>query len=277
MSDLPRRPFTSLPTPEGGADAAVVAGRRRRQRRRAVGVGLTTVAAVAVGVVLAPGGGSSGAARLVTTSPSATPAASGSPQPSATVSPVSTTPSQAAGDPRATTSPPSRSPSTAASAGAAAATSYRAGPLHRSYLAPVPAGGRVCGPDVAGTGDNVQSHLGWCVQAAVTASGTGHELAVVVCRDQTTDAGLHLPTGLPAELTVSSGSRVVWRWSPGQPAEPAEVLATAAGACWSWATAWPDVDGTGRPLPDGDYTLVGTTHADELAQLPDSQPVPFTI
>ena len=277
MSDLPRRPFTPLTAPDGGADAAVVAGRRRRQRRRAVGVGLTTVAAVAVGVVLAPGGGSPGAARLVTASPSTTPSASSSPAPSATVSAVSTTPSPAAGDRSASPSAPHGSPAMTAAATAAAATSYRAGPLVRSYVPPVPAGGRVCGPDVAGTGDNVQSHLGWCVHADVTARGAGHDLAVVVCRDQTTDAGLHLPAGLPAELTVSAGSQVVWRWSPGQPPEPAEVLATAAGACWTWTTAWTDVDGAGRPLPDGDYTLVGTTHANELAQLPDSQPVTFTI
>ena len=275
MSDLPRRPFTPLPAPLGGADAAVLGGRRRRQRRRAAQLAVTAAAAVAVGVVLAPGGGQSGAARVVTVSPSANPTATATT--TAAGRPAGQPTTAAATLPSSSPSPGPAAPSSPVATAAAetprALPAYRPAPFRRSYTAADPTGARVCGTRI----ESGQSRIDWCVDAVVTATASGHDLAVQVCRDQTTAATLHLPAGLPAELAVSDGQSVVWRWSAGQPAEPAQALTTPAGACWTWTTAWTDVDGRGRPLDSGQYSLVATSNGVELGDVKDSQPVTFRL
>ena len=69
------------------------------------------------------------------------------------------------------------------------------------------------------------------------------------------------------DLVVRSAlGRVVWQWSDWHPAGgPAHTGRLDSGRCSSWSLAWAGVDGQGRPLPTGDYSVTASFLAAEAA------------
>ena len=283
MTDqLPRRPFTHLPPPPAGPAAAVRAGRAIRRRRRVAGTSAAALSmALVAGVVIASGSGSNHASdQLVPAAPNrlhatSAPVAATHPQPTR-LAPggladhlgVAATPAKTPADDT------SARPAAAATAGPSAGpgTSYRTPPLTRTYQPPVPSGARLCSATLTTDSQGTRKRIDWCIEVAVTATHAGHDLRMTVCRDQTTDSALSFPRSLEADLAVVQGNRTVWRWSVGHPAaEQAHALSTPAGACWSWTSAWTDVDGSGRPLASGSYDLIGSSLATQVSELPDQR------
>jgi hypothetical protein len=285
--DLPRRPFTELTPPPGGFAVARRAATRRRRAKAAVAS--TSVAGAAVAVlallgssslpgddslrVTSPGGSASPAASAVETS-SPAPAASGAPEttPSA---PLKPSPGDTAGG------QPQPDPAATAGDGTdAQAAGYRTPELQRSYVSRVtPTSTTVCGGGEQGNTDpTLQYTVNWCTSAAVTPAKAGHDLTSQICRDSSSDATLTYPGSREVDFVVlRSDGKVVWRWSTDHPdAGVGHQLAVAREHCWVWTAHWTDVDGEGRALPRGSYTLVARSGADELQGKPEER-ASFTI
>jgi hypothetical protein len=281
IDDLPTRPFTALAPPPAGALVAVRAGRgiRRRRRLAEAGAAAASVALVA-GVVAATGAGSTHAQDQLVPAhgTAATPAPSSPPR---DVTRAST--GNAAGVQSDASRPhPAAAPAPGHPAGApqpesapqnsGSSKSYRTPALRRAYAPPPPPPDpRFCEMSVADDPGGTHKRVDWCITADIAATDAGHDLALTVCRDRTTDAALTFGTTREADLVVSRAGRVVWRWSTGHTAATRpHALASPAGACWSWTAPWTDVDSSGRPLPSGRYDLGVTSLAKEVADLPNA-------
>jgi hypothetical protein len=282
MTDpLPRRDFTHLPPPPEGPTGAVRGGRAIRRRRRAAGGGAAALSmALVAGVVIATGSGTNHASdQLVPAVPTlrhltSTPGPQDRDRAQAAPTAGATRPVAAGpqATPTTTAAPGRPSPAATTRSGGTSASGYRTPPLTRTYAAPIPTGARFCEASVTTDSQGTRKRIDWCITPKVTTSATGHDLTVVVCRDQTTDSTLSFGRSLEADLAVVHNGRTVWRWSAGHPSvQQAHALSTPAGACWSWTTAWTDVDGTGRALPSGSYDLVVVSLADQVAELPDER------
>lgn len=269
--DLPRRPFHELPAPEGGLDAARSAGLRSRRRRQAAVAATLSAVLVAAVVVVADAGGASPASERLTTRRTPTPTmTSGVPTPSATPSPERAT-AQPTTTATATVGVPTQ-PS-ASTASTSTSSGYRSPALRRSYQPGDPLGARVCTPDES----NGRTRAGWCLEATAKATEAGHDLALTLCRDQTTASQLTFGDGLESDFVVRRGTTEVWRWSAHADTRgAAHVLNVERSACWVWTAPWTDVDGNGRPLPGGDYSLTVLSAAHELAGIND-ETTPFRI
>jgi hypothetical protein len=113
--------------------------------------------------------------------------------------------------------------------------------------------------------------------ATVTRTARGHDLSLVVCRDSTGPGQLHYTRRREADLVVLSAGKPVWQWSAGhEDVADQHVLSVDAEGCWTWTAPWTDVDGRGRGLEPGDYTLAVSTPASELRAF-DGQEVAFSI
>lgn len=280
---LPERPFLPLTPPPDGLDRALRDGRQRARRRRGGQAALTAAGFAAVmAVVVAQGSGTPSADRLVPITDPA-PTSTVAPGPSATAYPATVpTTDPSPGGPAPSVTPARRSATPAATAGAPAATApssqpYRAQALTRAYSPPIPAGARLCSGTLTSDDSGTRKTLDWCLQGSVTETERGHRLRLQVCRDQTTDAALTYARGLEADLVVRQDGVERWRWSTRQAPAEAHQLATPAGACWSWTTDWPDVDGDGRRLAAGSYDFQATSLAQEVAEIPSTQSFPFTV
>lgn len=283
MTDqLPRRPFTHLPPPPDGPATAVRVGRAIRRRRRVAGTSAAALSmALVAGVVIAAGSGSDHASdQLVPAVPhrhNATSATVAPTQPPSTrLGPagIADQPGVVAAPAKTPAEATSARPAAAATAGPAAGpgAGYRTPRLRRTYQPPVPSGARLCTASVTTDGQGTRKRIDWCIEVTVAATDAGHNLTVTVCRDQTTDSALSFPSNLEADLAVVRGNRTVWRWSVGHAtAAQAHALSTPAGACWSWTSAWTDVDGSGRPLASGSYDLIGSSLATQLTELPNQR------
>jgi hypothetical protein len=279
---LPNRGFTELPAPDRGLAVAIAHGRRLRHRRQAAHAGLAgllVVATIGTGAWLTTASHEA-SDHLVPAGPGpqATAAADARPaRPAATA--LGVTPAapadaalapQPSGDQPGRTAPGSSASPPPRSSPGRPASAYRTPALKRTYTAPDPTGARLCSAQVTDDSSGTRKRIDWCIQPTAALSEAGHDLAVTVCRDQAGDAKLSFSTSREVELQVRRGTRIVWRWSVGQPeTDRPHVLDTPAGACWTWTAPWTDVDGSGRALPSGSYELVATSRANEVAELPE--------
>jgi hypothetical protein len=289
MTDpMPRRPFTHLPPPPAGPAAAVRGGRSIRRRRRVAGTSAAALSmALLAGVALASASGARHASdQLVPAVPDLRHATSApsvpAPQRMLSTSPAAAGPfadGNGAPMPRRAASSGRPSPAATTQPGTAAGPGYRTPPLTRTYEAPFATGNgaRFCEATATTDAQGTRKRIDWCITAKVTSTAAGHDLSTVVCRDQTTDSALSFAGNLEADLVVVHNGRTVWRWSAGHsPLSQAHTLRAPAGSCWSWTTAWTDVDGTGRALPVGSYELVAVSLADQVSELPEERTT-FTI
>jgi hypothetical protein len=136
-------------------------------------------------------------------------------------------------------------------------------PMHRTYSG---SGSQtVCGGIVAGAGPPTNPHYCGGLDAASSAAGTiSFDLA------GTLDAASRpsqftFPTSQEVDLAIYRGHTLIWRWSATQRfSADAHALALASGSSYDWTTSWHATDRSGRPLPHGDYRVVGTILAREL-------------
>lgn len=279
--DLPRRPMQPLSPPPGGL-ADVRARARRRRTSHAVTAGVATAAILGVVSVATLTNGARHGDGLDQLHPAHQISASTSVEPSPSGSPSA--------EPAAR---PSASPSTATTVGGAApsapvpspspdvhgAARYTTPPIALSYRPDTTKTNQPAICQGASSDDNAAVHqkLGWCLRAKVTPSPAGHDLNLEVCRDSTGSGTLNFPSSLEADLSISSGSRIVWRWSADHPASASpHARPTATSYCWDWKVAWTDVDQQGRALGHGSYVLSGLSNADELKALNHTE-TSFTI
>jgi hypothetical protein len=282
---LPHQGFRELPPPYDGVGTALTRGRQRRRRRLAlqVGAGLTTVALVVAGA-LAVGGsaGLNAQDRLEPAHGTGLVPSVSSAQPSAPSQAAKENPSPAA--PVVVTAASTGSPSPTASRNDVPTRPqpYRTPALSRSYtparaLSASPSVS-VCGGNYAGGTDGVgKTRANWCVDERVSRSAGGLNLVVELCRDESGAGELTFSGAREVEIVVQHGNREVWRWSVDHPQTgPGHALSTPATACWTWTAPWTTVDQHGRALPKGDYTMLATTQAAEVATFP-SDAVAFSV
>lgn len=278
MTQLPRRPFATLPPPPDGL--AVVrreAARRRRQRTIGAAAGSAGVGATVAVIVLLTGGGAGGDAIL---RPAPMPAAS-QPAPTSTFHPeISLNPvSSGRATPAATVAPASTRSAATATATPSATTSTQAPSEPRAGLVLTRTSShysgspQVCEGGFAGSSDNTtQASANWCPSASATRSDGGIRLAYTICRDSTGAGSLAFESSREVELAVSAGSKTVWAYSHAQPGSPdRHVLSAKADDCWTWSLDWPGVDDAGHAVAHGTYTLSASSTATDRDRLQPTQ------
>jgi hypothetical protein len=93
------------------------------------------------------------------------------------------------------------------------------------------------------------------------------ELDAYLCSSSTDPYTLHYADAQEADLTVLSGTKVVWQWSAFHPAGgAAHTQRLDSGRCTHWWVSWDVVDNAGKPLPMGDYVVRATFFAREVDQ-----------
>ena len=263
-----------LPVQPGDAERAL--GRvRARRRRSAVLASSFVVVAVATGVVVSAGaGGQSDSIGLVSddkrplvesSSPSPSmPAVASSPGPRAT---AAVTP----------TSHPDPAPSPIVSPPAIGSPepdrSTRPAPAPRPGYRRRPAVHRVTEQGVVHPN---QGHVGgcvgapeWCAVVGATSKDEGLHFRFIVCRETKSGARLTFETDAEMDVAVrDAAGREIWRWSAGQAfRKVAHDLDVPAGACVIWSMTWDAVLDSGKPIPRGEYELVGSSLATETRLL----------
>jgi hypothetical protein len=268
VTDVPRRSYPLVVAPPGGFEDAVRRGRHIRRRRAGggTGVAMLLVGALAYSVV----GHGSGTASLdparqpridrhvpagdETTSPSATPSATGSHPPGTTTAVPGT---HGGGNPQA---------SAPAQPQATPTLDHRPGPAglpyaHRNKI-------NVSAP-FANTNTNclaTTDNPDWCAYAAVTVgSATSYTLEYTLCK--TVNKGGHLVYDRTqhadfAAIDVAHND-TVWTYSAGQPVVPdggGDDL--AGGYCLTWSVVWDGYDDFSRNPPPGSYRLVARSLAE---------------
>lgn len=260
--DLHVDPSYRRPAPSGGAAAAAAAGRARRRQRRAAGGGAAAVAVLGLAVAVASSGG--GTQSLVQV-PAGTPTASPAPS---LAEPVATTAPGSGARPAATPSVtptavpvlgPQPTPRPSASHGPAQTGPKR--PWHRPVVREQSGYnvGSVC--QGSASQDDPSDH-GWCLsslevgEASTSAPTT---VGLELCRQTSgvTEGSLDFADAQELEVVVSDGPRQLWRWSAGVtvPKRP-HTVTIANGVCLRWRTTWNATTSDGRPLGNGDYTVV---------------------
>jgi hypothetical protein len=107
---------------------------------------------------------------------------------------------------------------------------------------------------------------GYCRDAIPDSYRTDGTLQARICTTNATSTALHYPSARELDLAVVQDGRTLWRWSRTHPDRAgAHTSRLPAGRCTYWSTAWRGVDDAGHLLAPGDYTLVATFSADELA------------
>jgi hypothetical protein len=97
----------------------------------------------------------------------------------------------------------------------------------------------------------------------------GVRLLLQACRDSTGGGTLTYDGTRETDLVVQRGGVTVWSWGRTHPDSPApHQRAASAAQCWNWQLVWPDVRQSGAAAGHGEFTLVATTSAHELAGYP---------
>lgn len=138
---------------------------------------------------------------------------------------------------------------------------YEAGQINRQEngLSSVPT------PECTVTG-RTEDATSLCPSAWVTNyAGAPVQLVADICSTRTSNTVLHYTGRNDVDFEILHKGKSVWRWSDwhrdgGSP----HALAVATGSCVQWTFDWTKVDGTGAPLPAGDYMFRTTFLAAEL-------------
>jgi hypothetical protein len=112
---------------------------------------------------------------------------------------------------------------------------------------------------------------------AVYARGDLVELTMVVTNRGSTPVSLTAPSTQLYDFRVMAGGVEVWRWSADQMFATVLTLVTIPpGESRRFTEGWDQRDREGRPVPPGQYVVVGTlVVGDRLGLLP--QHLPLTI
>jgi hypothetical protein len=283
VNDLPERPSYGPPPPSAGALGAISTARHRRRRNRALTGGGLAAAVVAVAAAAVLGGGTHALSedrleQVATPSPEASASTAPSPSsPAASSAPSGSTGGEPAASGEPGSGPASPAPSSPGGSGATAAPQptqqpgYRTPDMTRTYgpARTAPAGAAVCGTTTFDD-DGQGRTSGWCFTTEVgEPTPSGRRLLLRICRDDTGPGSLTYGDGLETDLAVLSGQREVWRWSADRSfPEQEHALPAERRYCYTWSVDWTQVDGSGRRLPAGDYTLLATSRAHEVAGTP---------
>ncbi len=285
MNTPMRRPQPGPPPPAVGAQTAIRTARHRRQRARLLtggGVAAALIGVVAVSVLTGSTQVLSEDRLNVAASPTAGPEASDPPasaQPSTTPSATSTAATSASPSVAADPSAPApasgddgQSPSGEPAAGQDSTTRYRTPAMTRTAtpVRTAPAGSRFCASH--STDNQVKRRLNWCFVVRAEATPAGHRLSLEICRDDTGPGTLSYRDALETDLAVLAGDQEVWRWSADHsPQGASHTLQVGSVQCFTWTVDWTDVDRSGAPLKPGSYSLLATTFASELQELPSER------
>lgn len=270
---LPPPTFTPVAPPAEGLQLAFAAARRRRTGKATVASGLTA-AAMVFGLALAGGPGDQTllqeplppARGGLPTEIELRPAPARTPEPAVQVVPEQQQPAAAAAS-RSVVRATSPAPSPAASA----APAQQPGRTRRQAVQvsrPMQRSGYVTVPSdpICPVRKRSQNSRGLCTEVSGFGQSDGTTtLQSALCNTDTATARLSYRTALEVDVTVSNADGELWRWSVGQRLAGGEhTLVLGPGDCFIWTTSWARVDGNGRPLPAGTYTLRAEFAAAEL-------------
>jgi hypothetical protein len=136
-------------------------------------------------------------------------------------------------------------------------------PMHRSYSG---AGSQtVCGGIVEGAGQPATAHYCGGLDAASSTAGIINFDLAGTLDAASRPSQFTFATSQEVDLAIYRGHTLIWRWSATQHFhQDMHALSLASGSSYDWTTSWHATDIRGRPLPHGNYSVVGTILAREL-------------
>lgn len=253
-SERGKRPLPELRPYPGQADAALRLVHLRRRRSATLAASAAGLVVVASLLVSARGSGlavvePADPLPAPSVAPSAAPAPVAPSRPSASPSPdpapfVPVSPTALVEVPRPTMSPTTPAPD---SSGRPPAMRQGREPVRRGLMRKP----THCAPIGA-----------WCTTIIKTAKDDVPWFQLLACHPAGTEpASLRFEEDREVDVAIVSRQtgEEVWRWSSTEPApSPNEHTITAeAGWCFVWTVIWNGLADDGKPLPPGEYTLLG--------------------